>query len=160
MASFNCFALAFLIALSFAGIDVGVAARHLLQQPRTQSLPSFPNLPTPSRPSFSWPGALPPLPTTFPTGLPLCQAFPQSPQSQLQFPLFLSLFRHCHLSLISQTLGRFLHFLPHCQEDCRLCQAFPPSQLQFPLFLPFLHHLLVLFLEIPPFLVCCILDLV
>ncbi|MFQ6656776.1 hypothetical protein Gotur_026732, partial [Gossypium turneri] len=50
MASFNCFALAFLMALSFASIDVGVAARHLLQQPQTQSLPSFPNLPTPSRP--------------------------------------------------------------------------------------------------------------
>ncbi|PPD95962.1 hypothetical protein GOBAR_DD07026 [Gossypium barbadense] len=70
MASFNCLALAFLIALSFASIDVGVAARHLLQQPQPQSLPYFSNLPTPSRQSFPWPGALPPLPTTLPTGLP------------------------------------------------------------------------------------------
>ncbi|MFQ6649391.1 hypothetical protein Gotur_023435, partial [Gossypium turneri] len=73
MAFFNCFALALLMALSFASIDVGVATRHLLQQPQTQSLSSFPNLPTPSRPSFPWPGALPPLPTTLPTGLPIAK---------------------------------------------------------------------------------------
>ncbi|TYH33440.1 hypothetical protein ES332_D13G059600v1 [Gossypium tomentosum] len=79
MAFFNCFALALLMALSFASIDVGVATRHLLQQPQTQSLSSFPNLPTPSRPSFPWPGALPPLPTTLPTGLPLLPNFPSVP---------------------------------------------------------------------------------
>ncbi|TYJ00301.1 hypothetical protein E1A91_A13G078400v1 [Gossypium mustelinum] len=79
MASFNYFALAFLMALSFASIDVGVAARHLLQQPQTQSLPSFPNLPMPSRSSFPWPGALPPLPTTLPTGLPPLPSIPSVP---------------------------------------------------------------------------------
>nr|KJB84370.1 hypothetical protein B456_N021600 [Gossypium raimondii] len=114
MSSFNCLALAFLIALSFASIDVGLAARHLLQQPQPQSLPSFPNLPTPSRQSFPWPGALPPLPTTLPTGLPPLPSIPSVPTIPTAFPLFLS----------------------------------------------FLHHLLVLLLEIPPFLLCCILDLV
>ncbi|KAK8317014.1 hypothetical protein V6Z12_A13G081300 [Gossypium hirsutum] len=86
MASFNCFALAFLMALSFASIDVGVAARHLLQQPQTQSLPSFPNLPTPSRPSFPWPGALPPLPTTFPRGLPPLPSIPSVPTTPTTVP--------------------------------------------------------------------------
>ncbi|TYG36375.1 hypothetical protein ES288_D13G060200v1 [Gossypium darwinii] len=86
MAFFNCFALALLMALSFASIDVGVATRHLLQQPQTQSLSSFPNLPTPSRPSFPWPGALPPLPTTLPTGLPLLPNFPSVPIIRTTIP--------------------------------------------------------------------------
>ncbi|KAB1993819.1 hypothetical protein ES319_D13G058100v1 [Gossypium barbadense] len=86
MASFNCLALAFLIALSFASIDVGGAARHLLQQPQPQSLPYFPNLPTPSRQSFPWPGALPPLPTTLPTGLPPLPSIPSVPTIPTAIP--------------------------------------------------------------------------
>ncbi|MFQ6649363.1 hypothetical protein Gotur_022352, partial [Gossypium turneri] len=38
MASFNSFALAFLMTLSFASIDVGVTARQLQQLPQTPSL--------------------------------------------------------------------------------------------------------------------------
>ncbi|TYH33453.1 hypothetical protein ES332_D13G060900v1 [Gossypium tomentosum] len=75
MASFNCFALAFLMALSFASID-----------PQTQSLPSSPNLRTPSRPSFPLPGALPPLPTTLPRGLPPLPSIPSVPTIPIEIP--------------------------------------------------------------------------
>ncbi|TYI45742.1 hypothetical protein E1A91_D13G059200v1, partial [Gossypium mustelinum] len=47
--------------------------------PQTQSLPSFLNLPMPSRPSFLWPGAFPPLPTTLRTGLLPLPSIPSVP---------------------------------------------------------------------------------
>ncbi|KAG4165283.1 hypothetical protein ERO13_A13G069700v2 [Gossypium hirsutum] len=100
MASFNCFALAFLMALSFASIHVGVAARHLLQQPQTPSLlkktfpplPSFPkpSFPKPSIPSFPRRGVLPPLPSRFPSGpkaiLPPLPSIPSLPQIRTTIP--------------------------------------------------------------------------
>ncbi|KAK5770434.1 hypothetical protein PVK06_046584 [Gossypium arboreum] len=113
MASFNCFALAFLMALSFASIHVGVAARHLLQQPQTPSLlkktfpplpsfpkpsfprpsfpkPSIPSFPKPSIPSFPRRGVLPPLPSRFPSGpkaiLPPLPSIPSLPQIRTTIP--------------------------------------------------------------------------
>ncbi|TYH33456.1 hypothetical protein ES332_D13G061200v1 [Gossypium tomentosum] len=113
MASFNCFALAFLMALSFASIDVGVAARHLLQQPQTPSLlkktfpplpsfpkpsfprPSIPSFPKPSIPSFPRPGVLPPLPSRLPSRpkatlapLPSIPSVPQIPTAIPSIPFF------------------------------------------------------------------------
>ncbi|TYG36391.1 hypothetical protein ES288_D13G061800v1 [Gossypium darwinii] len=76
MASFNCFALAFFVALSFSIIDVGLAARpgHFLH--------FLPCLGCPHCQVYQGPHCL------------LCQAYPQSPQSNLQFPLFLSFLHH------------------------------------------------------------------
>ncbi|KAH1030976.1 hypothetical protein J1N35_043150 [Gossypium stocksii] len=118
MAYFNCFALAFLMTLSLARIDVGVAARDLLQQPQTPSLlkktfpplpsfprpsfpkpsfpkPSIPSFPKPSIPSFPRPGVLPPLPSKFPSGpkailspLPSIPSIPQIPTAIPSIPLF------------------------------------------------------------------------
>ncbi|PPR84257.1 hypothetical protein GOBAR_AA36454 [Gossypium barbadense] len=100
MASFNCFALAFFVALSFSSIDVGLAARQLQQLPPMPTLPtttlpplpSIPNLPQPSIPPFPRLGALPPLPTmpALPTlpPLPSMPSIPTIPTTIRSIPFF------------------------------------------------------------------------
>ncbi|XP_022762149.1 RNA-binding protein 12-like [Durio zibethinus] len=116
MASFNCFILAFFMALSFSSINAGLAARHLLQLPplppmptlpgaTLPPLPSIPNLPQPTiptlpQPSLPKPSTLPPLPSlptlpTIPTGpkvtlppLPSLPSIPTMPTTIPSIPFF------------------------------------------------------------------------
>lgn len=91
MASFNCFVLALFMALSFSSVNVGLAARHLLQLPTLPPLPSIPNLPQPTMPTLPQPSlpnpvALPPLPT-IPT-LPPLPSLPSIPTLPTTIPSF------------------------------------------------------------------------
>ncbi|KAK9044180.1 hypothetical protein V6N11_072496 [Hibiscus sabdariffa] len=75
MASFNCFLVAFCMALSFSSINVSRAARHLQQLPQLPPMPTLPTTtlpPMPTIPAFPKPGVLPPLPSlpSLPTNLP------------------------------------------------------------------------------------------
>ncbi|GKU97982.1 hypothetical protein SLEP1_g11044 [Rubroshorea leprosula] len=77
MASFNCFPLAFFMALSFSSINFGLAAGRLQQRPPLSPLPNVPaaiGLPPlpfiPTLPQPSLPSALPPLPTMLQPTLP------------------------------------------------------------------------------------------
>ncbi|KAG8645854.1 protein PELPK1 [Manihot esculenta] len=74
MASFNCFILAFFFALSFSSMDVGFAARYLLQAP---PLPSVPNLPKPALPPMP---AVPTLPQPTLPPLPSLPTIPTVPK--------------------------------------------------------------------------------
>lgn len=51
MASSNCFVLALFVALAFASVDEGLAARHLMQLPTLPPLPSIPGIP--QQPTFA-----------------------------------------------------------------------------------------------------------
>ncbi|KAJ9159182.1 hypothetical protein P3X46_024704 [Hevea brasiliensis] len=77
MASFNCFILAFFVALSFSSMDAGLAARHLLQFP---PLPSVPNLPKPALPPMP---AIPTLPQPTLPPIPSLPTIPTVPKVNL-----------------------------------------------------------------------------
>ncbi|XP_027932998.1 protein PELPK1-like [Vigna unguiculata] len=84
MASHSFFIFAFLVAISFSNMDIGLAGRHLMQTTpaipslTNPTLPPFPTLPTiPTLPQPSLPGTptipqvtlppLPNLPSSFPS---------------------------------------------------------------------------------------------
>ncbi|KAJ1396528.1 RNA-binding protein 12 [Sesbania bispinosa] len=79
MASHNCFILAFFIAISLSSMDIGLAARHLMQTaptlPQPQgNFPPLPTIPIPSLPTIPQ-VTLPPLPAisslpNIPTNMP------------------------------------------------------------------------------------------
>ncbi|QCD76584.1 hypothetical protein DEO72_LG1g205 [Vigna unguiculata] len=73
MASHSFFIFAFLVAISFSNIDIGLAGRHLMQTtPNVPTLPPLPTIPTqpiiptiPNIPQVTLP-PLPNLPFSFP----------------------------------------------------------------------------------------------
>lgn len=90
MASSNCFVLALFVALAFASVDEGLAARHLMQLPTLPPLPSIPGIPQqptlPPIPSVPPIPSIPKIPT--PPPLPSIPSFPNIPTTIPSIPFF------------------------------------------------------------------------